>query len=64
MSTAPTHTCRRLRFSLRTLLLLVAVCAVATWIYLTGWPWLVAYWQQASTANESRYIALGCIVRS
>jgi hypothetical protein len=43
MSLAPTQTHRRLRFSLRTLLLLVAACAVGTWLYLTGWPRLVAY---------------------
>jgi len=59
MSLAPTQIRRRLRFSLRTLLLLVAACAVGTWIYLTGWPWLAAYWQQVRFERAVRQLKVG-----
>src|SRR5262249_52776819 len=60
MSNASTQTRRRrLRFSLRTLLLLVAACAVATWFHLTGWPWLVACWQQVRFERAIRQLKVG-----
>ena len=50
---------RRLRFSLRTLLVLVAACAVGTWFYLTGWPWLVSCWEQYRLERAVRQLKVG-----
>ena len=36
----------RFRFGLRTLLVVVALAAVASWAYWIGWPWLTLYREQ------------------
>jgi hypothetical protein len=56
MSMAHSDARRRLRFSLRTLLLLVAACAVATWVYVIGWPWL----EQVRFERAVRQLKVGC----
>src|SRR5436190_15761270 len=48
----PLATRHRFRFGLRTLLVVVALAAVASWGYWVGWPW----WQ--SHSKESRFTAL------
>jgi len=49
----------KLRFSLRTLLMLVTLCAVACWAYWIGWPWWLLYQEQSRLLAAARTLKPG-----
>ncbi len=55
------HKRRNLRFSLRTLLVLVSLSALGTWMYLEGWPRLVVAWQEKQFESGARQLKVGSV---
>jgi hypothetical protein len=55
MPDQPAKPLRRFRFSLRTLLVFVALCTVASWAYWIGWPW----WQMYRFESALRHLRAG-----
>ena len=49
------------RFSLRTLMILVTVAALGSWVYLEGWPRLVIFWQERQFESGARQLKVGSV---
>src|SRR5262245_20243129 len=59
MSEVPPSRRRQFRFGLRSLLVLITVGAVLSFVYWTGWPWWLAYYDQMRFETAVRSIRTG-----